>query len=294
MPSARVNGVELYYELSGAGDPLALVHGSWADHHSWDPVVGLLARSFRVLAYDRRGHGESERPDGQGSVSEDADDLAALIEELDLAPAHVAGNSFGAAVALRGAVRHPHVYRSLIAHEPPLFPLLAGTELESTLAEVQRRVGAVVTLLERSDNDAAARLFSDTIAFGPEAWDVQLTQEMRDVFITNAPTFLDECRDPDALQMDLDALASLDQPALLTSRSETAPFFGPIVDIVASRIPGAERATIQGADHVPHISMPDRYVELVTTFANTERAIGSRQTGVSSQVSQTAAAGCQG
>lgn len=272
MPVACVNGVELYYELSGAGDPLVLVHGSWGDHHSWDPVVGLLARSFRVLRYDRRGHSESERPDRQGSVFEDADDLAALIEELDLAPAHVAGNSFGAAVVLRAAIRHPHVCRTLIAHEPPLFALLAGTELESSLAEVQRRVGAVVTLLERRDNEAAARLFADTIAFGPDAWDSLLTPEMHEVFITNAPTFLDECRDPDSLQMDLDALASFDKPALLTSRGEDAPFFGRVVEIVASRIPAADRITIEGTDHVPHISMPERYVELVTTFATTELA----------------------
>jgi pimeloyl-ACP methyl ester carboxylesterase len=267
MPVARVNGVELYYELSGSGDPLVLVHGSWVDHHSWDPVVALLARSFRVLTYDRRGHSESERPDGQGSVFEDADDLAALIGELDLAPAHVAGNSFGAAVVLRAAVRHPHVYRSLIGHEPPLFPLLAGTEQESALAEVQRRVGAVVTLLERSDNEAAARLFTDTIAFGSGAWDSQLSTQMRDAFVTNAPTVLDECRDRDAPQMDLDALASFDRPALLTSRTDNAPLFGLVVDMVASRIPGADRIAIQGADHVPHISMPNRYAELVTTFA---------------------------
>ena len=99
---------------------------------------------------------------------------------------------------------------------------------------------------------------------------------MREVFITNAPTFLDECRDPDALQMDLDALASFDKPALLSSRTENTPFFGPVVDIIASRIPGSDRITTQGANHVPQISMPDRYVELVMTFANTERAIESR------------------
>jgi pimeloyl-ACP methyl ester carboxylesterase len=276
MPVARVNGVDLSYELSGAGDPLVLVHGSWVDHHTWDPVVGLLARSFRVLTYDRRGHSQSARPDGQGSVFEDADDLAALIGQLGLVPAYVAGNSFGASVVLRAAVRHPNVYRRLIAHEPPLFPLLAGTDLESARAEAQRRVGAVVTLLERRDNEAAARLFADTLAFGPDAWDSQLTPEMRDVFITNAPTFLDECRDPDAPEMDLDALASFDKPALLTSRTENAPFFGLVVDIVASWIPGADRITIQGADHVPHISMPDRYVELITTFATAEGAIESR------------------
>jgi pimeloyl-ACP methyl ester carboxylesterase len=272
MSAARVNGVELYYELNGSGEPLVLVHGSWGDHHNWDAVVSPLAESFRVLAYDRRGHSASERPARQGSVFEDADDLAGLIDELGLGPAHVAGNSFGAVIALRAATRRPEVFRSLIAHEPPLFPLLAGTELEPALGEVQRRIDAVVGLLEGGDHEGAARLFVETIAFGPGAWDEQLTPEMREVCIANAPTFLDEVRDPDALQMDLDALAGFDRPALLTSGTESAPFFGPVVDMVAESLPRSERVTIDGADHVPHISVPGRYVELVRTFAQTERS----------------------
>jgi pimeloyl-ACP methyl ester carboxylesterase len=267
MSARRVNGVELCYELAGSGEPLVLVHGSWGDHHNWDPVVPALAESFQVLAYDRRGHSASERPAGQGSVFEDADDLAALIDELGLAPAHVAGNSFGAAITLRAAIRRPEVFRSLVVHEPPLFPLLAGTELAAPLAEVQRRIDAVVALLEGGDHEGAARLFVDTIAFGPGAWDERFTPEMRQVFITNAPTWLDEVRDPEALQMDLDGLAHFDRPALLTSGTESAPFFGPVVDIVAAALPVAQRVTIQGADHVPHISVPERYVELVRTFA---------------------------
>jgi pimeloyl-ACP methyl ester carboxylesterase len=258
--------------LSGSGEPLVLVHGSWGDHHNWDPVVSAFAESFRVLAYDRRGHSASDRPAGQGSVFEDADDLAGLIDELGLAPAHVAGNSAGAAIVLRAATRRPDVFRSLIAHEPPLFPLLAGTELKAALAEVQRRIDAVVALLESDEEADAARLFVDTIAFGPGAWEEQLTPQMREVFIANAPTWLDEVRDPDFLQMDLDALASFDRPALLTSGTESAPFFGPVVDIVAKALPRSERVTIDGADHVPHISVRGRYVELVRTFAQTGRS----------------------
>ena len=137
---------------------------------------------------------------------------------------------------------------------------------------MQRRIGAVVGLLEGGDHEGAARLFVETIAFGPGAWDEQLTPEMREVCIANAPTFLDEVRDPDALQMDLDALAGFDRPALLTSGTESAPFFGPVVDMVAESLPRSERVTIDGADHVPHISVPGRYVELVRTFAQTERS----------------------
>jgi pimeloyl-ACP methyl ester carboxylesterase len=256
--------------LNGSGEPLVLVHGSWGDHHNWDPVVPALAQSFRVLAYDRRGHSASERPPGQGSVFEDADDLAGLIDELGLAPAHVAGNSAGAAIVLRAATRRPDVFRSLIVHEPPLFPLLAGTELEGALAEVQRRIDAVVELLDSGDDAAAARLFVETIAFGPGAWEGRLTEEMREVFVRNAPTWHDEVRDPDFLQMDLGALEGFDTPSLLTSGTESAPFFGPVVDILAEHLPGSERVTIAGADHVPHISVPDRYVELVRNFAQTD------------------------
>lgn len=96
MPTTVINSVELYWELNGqTGDPLVLVHGSWSDHHGWDLIVPTLARSFRVLTYDRRGHSQSARPAGQGSIGEDVDDLCALIEYLGLAPTHILGNSFG-------------------------------------------------------------------------------------------------------------------------------------------------------------------------------------------------------
>jgi pimeloyl-ACP methyl ester carboxylesterase len=272
MPVAHVNGVGLSYELHGSAEPLVLVHGSWGDHHNWDPVVPALAESFQVLAYDRRGHSASERPSGQGSVLEDADDLAGLIDALGLAPAHVAGNSFGAAVTLRAAIRHPEVFRTVTIHEPPLFPLLVGTKFENALDEVQRRMAAVVEHLERGEDEAGARLFADTIAFGPDAWDTRMTPEMRAVFVTNAPTWLDEVHDADALQMDLAALADVELPVLATSGTESSPFFGPVVDRVAAALPHAERVTIDGADHVPHISVPDRYVELISMFTGARRA----------------------
>jgi len=94
---------------------------------------------------------------------------------------------------------------------------------------------------------------------------------MRVTFIANAPTWLDETRDPDGLQMDLDALSGFDRPALLTNGTDSAPFFGPVVDILADHLPQAERLTIAGSGHVPHISLPDRYVEMVRTFVQSVR-----------------------
>ena len=95
-------------------EPLVLVHGSWVDATRWRFVVPGLAESFRVLVYDRRGHSRSERPDAPGSVDEDGD-LAALLETLDLAPAHVVTSSYGGNIALRLATRRPQIFRSLSA-----------------------------------------------------------------------------------------------------------------------------------------------------------------------------------
>jgi hypothetical protein len=123
------------------------------------------------------------------------------------------------------ATRRPEVFRTLIGHEPRLFLLLAGTEFEPPLPEVQARIDVVAELLRDGEHEQAAHLFVDTIIFGPGAWDAQLTPELRETFVYNAPTFLDELNDPDALRFDLDALAAFDRPALLTSGTESASFF---------------------------------------------------------------------
>ncbi len=80
MPLLEVNGVRLAVEEAGSGDPLVLVHGSWDDRHAWALIRDDLARQFRVVSYDRRGHTDSEDGAEPGSRRDDEDDLVALIE----------------------------------------------------------------------------------------------------------------------------------------------------------------------------------------------------------------------
>ncbi|QIY94159.2 alpha/beta fold hydrolase [Streptomyces sp. S1D4-11] len=106
MPLLRTGDLDLYHQVVGEGDPLVLVHGSWSDHTSWQPAIEAdLRASFRVVTYDRRGHGKSEAGPGQGTRRQDEDDLEALIERLGPASAHVAGSSFGGSIALGLAAR---------------------------------------------------------------------------------------------------------------------------------------------------------------------------------------------
>lgn len=267
MSRARVNGVELHYELGDGPMPaLVFVHGSWTSLHGWDLVAPLFVGSARVLTYDRRGHSESERPAGQGSVKEDVRDLAALIEHLDLAPAWIAGNSFGAAITLRLAGERPHLFRGLIAHEPPLFGLLANNpRVAPMLPEVIRRVGGVVERIESGDHAGAAEQFVEQIALGPGMW-AALPEDDRRTMIYNAPTFLDESRDPDQIRFDLDWLRGFTKPMLLTKGDQSPPLFPAVIETIATAVPHAEVATYAGAGHMPHQSHVDAYVACVRDF----------------------------
>ena len=263
MPETEANGATLYYEIHGSGEPLVLVHGSWGDATGWASVVPTLAESFRVLVYDRRGHSRSERPDSKGSADEDGDDLAALMETLDLAPAHVVTNSYGGNIALRLATRRPEVFRSLSCHEPPLWGLLEDdAESQEMLQQGARSLEVVGRRIAEGDHEGAARQFVDEVAFGPGAWENELPAEMRAIFVKNAPTFLDELQDPDQLRVDEAALAGLELPVRLTEGSESPPAFPAVINRLVELIPSATRETIVGAAHVPHLTTPERYLEV--------------------------------
>jgi pimeloyl-ACP methyl ester carboxylesterase len=228
-------------------------------------VVPGLAESFRVVVYDRRGHSRSERPDTPGSVDEDGDDLAALLEALDLAPAHVVTNSYGGNIALRLATRRPEVFRSLSCHEPPLWGLLEDDpEPLEILRQGARSLQAVGQRIAQGDHEGAARQFVEEVAFGPGAWESELPPEMRAIFVENAPTFLDELEDPNQLQVDEAALSRLELPVRFTQGSQSPPPFPAVIDRLVELLPRVSREIINGAAHLPQLTMPERYVQVTS------------------------------
>ncbi|MEU9717901.1 alpha/beta hydrolase [Streptomyces sp. NPDC047976] len=268
MSQVEVNGVELFYEAGGDGDPLVLVHGSWGDHESWTPVLHALALRFRVLVYDRRGHSQSERPPGSGSRFEDEEDLAALMETLGFAPAYVAGNSFGASTVLGLASRRPDLFRGIVVHEPPLMSVVADdSELRPLMAATDRKIEAVLGRLRAGEPLAGARQFVEEVALGPGGWD-QLPERLRDAFVANAPTFLDEQADPGWADLDLGRLSGYPGPVLISKGTESPPWFATITDRLSKALPQAETHTFQGAGHIPHISHPGAYAERLTAFVD--------------------------
>jgi pimeloyl-ACP methyl ester carboxylesterase len=255
------NGVALYVEEAGADEPLVLVHGSWDDVRIWGQIREPLARHFRVVCYDRRGHTGSE--DAPGTRRDDEDDLAALIETLGLTPAHVVGNSFGGAIALGLAGRRPELFRTLCVHEPPLVSLAPD---DPAVAGVADGVAPLVDLIARGEHETAAREFIDNVVIGPGAW-AELPEEERAALAGNAHTFLGEQRDPAWADIDVEALRRLELPVLLTRGEESPPFLRAIVERLEAILDGADVVEIPGAGHVPHETHPAEYAAVVERFA---------------------------
>jgi pimeloyl-ACP methyl ester carboxylesterase len=111
---AEVNGVSMYYEIHGTGQPLVLLHGAYMTIDAMGEVVPELARTRRVIAVELQGHGRTADIDRPLSYEQMADDIAALLRHLGIEKADVFGYSMGGGVALQVAIRHPEVMRKLV------------------------------------------------------------------------------------------------------------------------------------------------------------------------------------
>lgn len=109
MPTARVDGVNLWYEEVGQGRPLVFVHEFAGDHRSWLPQVRFFSRRYRTIAYNARGYPPSDVPDAPATYSQDraVDDIRGLLDALKIDRAHVCGLSMGGYASLHFALRYP-------------------------------------------------------------------------------------------------------------------------------------------------------------------------------------------
>ena len=113
---ADVNGIRMYYELHGAGQPLVLIHGGGSTiNTSWGRILPALAKTHRVIAVELQAHGRTSDRNAPESFTQDADDVAELLRQLNIAKADVLGFSNGGSTALQIAIRHPDRVNKVIA-----------------------------------------------------------------------------------------------------------------------------------------------------------------------------------
>jgi pimeloyl-ACP methyl ester carboxylesterase len=118
MPTVQANGIELYYEVQGTGEPLVLIPYLAADQACYAFQVADYAKHFTCFTVDLRGAGLSGKPEGEYSTELFADDIAGFMQASGIDQAHVAGVSLGAATAMWLAAKHPERVRTLGLHSP--------------------------------------------------------------------------------------------------------------------------------------------------------------------------------
>jgi 3-oxoadipate enol-lactonase len=114
MPYCSVNGIQIYYEVSGEGFPLLLIHANPFDHRLWLYQIASFSTFFKVIAVDLRGYGHSEKPTSQTSLAMMADDVLGVCRQEEIKEAIVAGISVGGNVALQLSLDHPEIFKALI------------------------------------------------------------------------------------------------------------------------------------------------------------------------------------
>ncbi len=114
MAIAIINGMQIYYEIHGTGEPLLLIAGLASDSQSWLSVINRLADRYQVITFDNRGVGRRKPSDEFTTIEQMADDCVALIQYLGLSPVHLLGHSMGGFIAQRCAIHYPNVVNRLI------------------------------------------------------------------------------------------------------------------------------------------------------------------------------------
>jgi pimeloyl-ACP methyl ester carboxylesterase len=256
----RVEDVELFVDRPvGEGEPLVLIHGGWTDHTTWTRLVPSLSRSFRVIRYDRRGHSRSRRGERLLTRLGHEDDLAMLIERLDLAPAHLVGTSYGALMALSLAGRRPDLVRSVVAHEPPALALVPMPDVDALFESVRQEIVS-------GDAAAATRRFFEDAVLGPGGWAL-VPEAVRQAAIANAQTYVDMLADPAWGALDLDAVARFTGPLLITYGDAGPAWLPQLATELAERLECATRQ-IPGAGHTPHHTHPDELAQIIDGHAS--------------------------
>ncbi len=114
MPRANVNGVNLYYEIHGQGEPLIMIMGFGGTQSGWIFQRRAFQKHFQVITFDNRGVGKSDKPDGPYSIRMMAEDTAGLMDYLNIDKAHVLGVSMGGYIAQELAINHPQRVKKLV------------------------------------------------------------------------------------------------------------------------------------------------------------------------------------
>ena len=244
------------YFDEGQGEAVILLHASLSSSRQWRKLQQHLGGRYRLLGLDLLGYGETPLPARPNPFRFDQEvDLVERLMDRVNAPVHLVGHSYGGAVALKAALRHPSRVRSLYAHEPVLFALLKGKGFPDDWNEIATVSLAAVRQAQEGRPDLAAEGFIDYWS-GPDAWQ-KLSAERRAAITQAIPKIRFDFA---AISQDKDALSRYEElrmPIQLTAGDSGAQTGRRVADLLGRVLPGSLQI-LEGAGHMAPIADADR------------------------------------
>jgi pimeloyl-ACP methyl ester carboxylesterase len=242
-PGQRIDarGVDTYYEVTGDGDPLVLLHGGMCTVETFDGITPALAERFRVYVPERRGHGRTPDVDGPISYPIMAEDTAGFMDAVGITSAHLVGWSDGSAVAALVAVSRPDLVRKLVLIGEPL--------TEDGISAQARQM--LPTLSAESFPPMLLDLYKQTSPDGPDHLPV-IVEKLKEAW--HSRPF-----------RDLAELERVQAPTLVMQGDDDMPTVEHGAAI-RNAIPDAQLAVVPGAEHAFPLQRPDVVNRLVLEF----------------------------
>lgn len=261
MPKVQANGVSLYYEVHGQGQPLVLIMGLRRSLSWWYRQLPELSRRFRVIAFDNRGAGRSDQPDMEYSIKLLAADTAGLMDALGVDRAHVLGVSMGGYIAQELALAHPERVMGLVLGCTGCGGRRAAPMSPERRDRFLANQGLTPEQILRKDMDI---YFSDGFISGQPGL---IEEFVRASMAHYQPAFaffrqLDACLRHDTV----DRVGSIAAPTLIASGDDD-----PLVPLANSLVlkelmPQAELRVFPGGRHCFFMEDADRFNRLATDF----------------------------
>ena len=261
MPTTAVNGLKLYYEIEGDGEPVVLIPGFAAGRWIWFKQTADLSRNFRVITFDPRGVSASDKPEGPQTISLLADDVAHLLQTIGVESAHIVGASFGGFIAQEFALKYPAMTHKLV---------LCCTSFGGP-NHVAPSVETLAALASTKGLNSEERMRANLLlAFSPEYVRTEVGEVDRIVHLraTNeVPEHIYLSQWQAAISFNAESrIEGIKSPTLVLSGD--ADVIVPVQNSrnLAAGILGAELRIIEGGSHTFFIEQSEEFNQVITAF----------------------------
>lgn len=253
MAFAKINGIDLYYEVHGEGPAVVFGHGAGGSHLSWWQQVPALSRSFRCITFDHRGFGLSREPAGGPGARQFVEDLRGLLDHLGIESAALVGQSMGGWSVLGFAAAYPHRTRAVVLCDTP-----AGIDDEAVSAEFRRL------------HEGAPRRLNDVLtqAFGAELArsDPARAFLYREISALNFEVPAGLISALSAVRTKPDVIVERRIPTMLIVGEEDALTPPALIELVYRRLPHARFVRVRGAGHSVYFERPAEFNQMLENF----------------------------